>query len=251
MSISTARMLRTVTFGDLDAEVWGMVWASDDGSASVALGIASESITVSADLGGSDAEEGWTLIGQGLELSVTPDGDPSRSAGEEDGSGGFDQLCRVTGEITVGEAHRALDCPGRRALRTERLDRERFESAREVSAWFGSGEGLAVLSLRPRGAPAHGDDLVSAALFAGGAPVPVSEARLSTTYSAGGLPVRVNVELWLAGEEGEEYPRRAAGEGIGAPAQSRADGFELLATPFRWHSSGRDGAGVYVLLRSR
>ena len=56
----------------------------------------------------------------------------------------------------------------------------------------------------------------------------------------------------MAGPEpDQQYPRRASGEALGARAHALAGGLELKAEPFRWHSRGREGAGMYVLARRR
>ena len=79
--------------------------------------------------------------------------------------------------------------------------------------------------------------------------MPVTEPRLSSTYTADGVPARVGLELWLGEEEGEQYPRRAAGEAIGRAAVS--DDPPLRSELVRWRMRGREGLGVYDLLRAR
>jgi hypothetical protein len=70
----------------------------------------------------------------------------------------------------------------------------------------------------------------------------------------------VSIELWLDQDpEVEQFPRRAAGEALvtrGAsaaePTAASVDGEpEVQAQPLRCHSRGREGAGVYLLVRPR
>jgi hypothetical protein len=111
---------------------------------------------------------------------------------------------------------------------------------------------MALTSFRPRKAKAHDRDLLAAAVITPDGSAAVEDSRLSTTYSEGGWPVRAGLELWLDGEEPEQqYPRRASGEATGVQAEALAEGLELRARPFRWHSRGRDGAGMYLLARRR
>jgi hypothetical protein len=163
-----------------------------------------------------------------------------------------------------------VDCLGWRSSRDGRIDLDRLGSFRQVSAWFEPGEGLAVLALRPRKARGQESDVVAAAVLETEHPGPVSEPRLSTTYTATGLPLRAGLELWIddgsdagsereadrgrGGEDGDgveptahQYPRRASGEALGAYADWKVAEFELHAELFRWHNRGRDGAGVYLL----
>ena len=121
-----------------------------------------------------------------------------------------------------------------------------------MSTWFEPDEGLALMAFRARKAKSHDGDVVTAAVLGPERAAPVEDPRLTTTYDAGGWPIRAGLELWLAGEgEEEQFPRRASGEAAGARAQSAAGELDLRAEPFRWHSRGRDGAGIYILARRR
>jgi hypothetical protein len=51
-------------------------------------------------------------------------------------------------------------------------------------------------------------------------------------------------------EKVNEHPHRVAGEAAGPRARWTEGPIELEAQPFRWHSHGRDGGGVYLLGRS-
>jgi hypothetical protein len=111
---------------------------------------------------------------------------------------------------------------------------------------------MSVTAFRPRKAKAHDGDLLAAAVIAPDGSPPVEDPRLSTTYAGDGWPARAGLELWLAGEEpDQQYPRRASGEALGVRARGLAGDLELQAEPFRWHSRGREGAGMYLLARRR
>ncbi len=223
--------LRTVTFGDLGAGRWGIVWG-----AFAAIG---ETVLPSPTIEGAGPGEDWQISADGAELTVT-------AAGPASASEGFAQLCRVSGQF--GE--QTIDCLGRRGLEPEELDPSRFDSVREISAWFEPDEGFAVVALRPPEAGNHAADVVTATLLEPAAAVAVADTRLSTTYTADGRPSRMGLELWLDDEQ-EQYPRRAAGEAVGAGVSSTFAGLEILAAPLRCHSRGHEGTGVYLIARAR
>ena len=100
--------------------------------------------------------------------------------------------------------------------------------------------------------------MVAASVFEPEGVRAVADPRLSTTYTAGGLPARAGLELWVDEEPPEDpdaeeapgqLPRRAAGEALGAGADWEVGGFAVHGAPVRWHRRGRDGAGVYLLGR--
>lgn len=250
---------RTFAFGDLDTGLWGVVWVPSQGSALATVsapGGSPSTITVSS-LEGTDPGSEWRASGEALELAVAPESEAAALEFGDVSGGGFDQLCRVHGRVDIGGATHAIDCFGRRGIRT---DAARAASIRELAAWFGGDEGLAVVSLRGSRSAGHDADAVSAALFEEGHPITVAVPRLSTTYTADGLPASASLELWLeeagseeAGSEEAEpsYPRRAAGEAVGRGWQGEHDGLELRVELFRWHMRGRDGTGVYQLISTR
>lgn len=242
-----AATVMTLSFGDPEAGVWGSAWIPGSGQpAFIGLWAAGHVTLPRVGVDGFGEAAEWRLEGDGAELVVSPAGQavtPTPDAAIP----GFEQLCRVRGAFDVDGAEQHVDCLGLRGALTGAPDLDRFESFREVSAWFEPADGLAVVVLRPRGNRGHDSDLVSAALLDGETVTAVADPRLSTTYATSGRPARVSVELWLDGDEEEtRYPRRAAGEAIGTRAQATVGALDLQTELFRWHSRGREGAGVYL-----
>jgi hypothetical protein len=228
--------IRTLTFGDPESGLWGAAWALDGGG---------DGFGLIGDLRASLTDD-WRLLGDGVELEVVADGVPSELAD------GFDELVRVEGRLV----ERSVQCLGRRGERTA-LDPADYDSVRDVSAWFAPDDGLALLAARPPGSRGHEDERLTVSAFEAGRSLPISDPRLSTTYAADGSPIRAGIELWFERPDDQQensddtvlYPRRAAGEAAGAVARAVTGPLVVEARPFRWHSHGGDGAGVYVLVR--
>jgi hypothetical protein len=245
-----ARLLRTVTFGTLDGGPWGVAWSS--GSPLILLaatGAQPPSAIAGARLDGSEATEDWQLAGDGVQLALTGEGNEAEARLDDGGTAGFDQLCRVRGRASIGDSEVAIDCLGVRGARHE-VDVRGVESIRGISAWWSDPDGgIALVAVRPRKGKGHARDAISATVFDADAATAVADPRLSTTYGADGTPARAGLELWLDGEEGKQYLRRAAGESLAVGTRVAEHDLELSAELFRWHSRGRDGAGVYLLAR--
>jgi hypothetical protein len=237
-----------MAFGDLSAGLWGAAWGGADPFAAIgSLSPGALTPSAAAAIEGSDPAEDWTFSAPGAELSLSPVSEPARLAGAD----GFDQLCRITGQVVLDSSEHVVSCLGRRGSRAE-PDLRDLESIRDISAWFDPAEGLVLTALRPRGGAGHDRDIVSASIFESSGVIPVADPRLSTTYAADGQPVRMSLELWLTeNEEGEQYPIRAAGEALGARAASTRGGFDVQAFALRCHSRGHEGIGVYMLVRPR
>lgn len=246
MTASARSPLRTVSFGDLQSAVWGAVHAGEPAFLAVGTiapgGEASVMSDVTVD--GSSLTQPWTVTAPGIELTITADGELA----DTDESGGFVQLCRVSGHATIGGDRREFECEGIRGARDAAALPE-FESLREIAAWFERDEGITTLALRPVKSKGHGGDAVFASVIEPDGPVVVAESRLSTTYAGDGVPTRMGLELWVGEDDGEQYPRRVAGEAAAPAVGARVDGLEVVAAPLRCHSRGRDGAGVYLLAR--
>ncbi len=249
MSDRQPKQLRTVTFAGSPDGVWGA--ACDADGSFLALGEGPTALvvcTAGAELGGVSAQEPWTVSAPGVELHVDGLGEAVHS---EDPPG-FEQLCRVHGRIAVEDAERAVDVLGRRSSLSGVAVGD-LDSVRDISAYFEPAAGIALTALRPRKRRGgHDRDVILAAVLEEGGPHAVEDPRLSTTYSASGDPWRVGLELWLAGDDDSgQYSVRAAGEVAGPGAHETVDGIDVSAAPLRWHSRGRLGAGVYLLLRAR
>jgi len=256
MSMGWAGPLVTVTFGDLDEGLWGAIWGATQPAVAVGLVDGAHEGFAGATVVGSSATEEWRISGQGLELVIAPAGDPAALASDSR-SARFEQLCRASGRYVLGGAERTVDCPGHRGWSEQAPDFARFESLRDVSAWFGTGDGIALRSLRPRKARGHADDLLTAVVFEPDGPVAVADPRLSTTYTAAGAPARMNLELWIDQDEGSDdngdraqYPRRVGGEALGERWVGFSEGIEVQVVPLRCHSRGREGSGTYLLAGS-
>src|SRR5438067_4433279 len=143
--------LPAVVFGDPGTGMWGAALSLHARLPSFAVVVSEQSMALDAAIqsGGSGADE-WRIAGDALELSVAPE----TSAIEDSGSD-FDQLVTVRGRVSGNNA-RELSCRGCRSERTDAVETDRFQLIRDVWAWFGPGEGLAVIAVRPRRASGHG-----------------------------------------------------------------------------------------------
>jgi len=244
---TAASALRIVTFGDLDTGIWGATWASSD--AALALRAGGSALTAPATIETGDEGEDWTLRADGVELTVSPEAEPVSS----EVLGGFDQLGRLSGHATLSDGNTVtIEALCRRGIR-DALRPGAADSIRDVSCWFEPDRGLALTAVRPRKTKGHDRDLIAAAVLDVEGAHPIAEPRLSTTYTEDGRPARAGLELWRAEDENGEqsYPTRAAGEVAGPGLVTAAEGMEVQAEPFRWHSRGAEGTGVYLLVRPR
>jgi hypothetical protein len=236
LSDGSSTPLRTVAFAELDASVWGAAWsAAPDREGFMAVGGGERSGAASARLNAGDDDAEWLLQGADVELTVSPAG-----AAVATGIGsGFDQLCRVHGRAGVDGAEREIDCIGRRGGHGDGVKLDKFDSIRDVSAWFAPADGVAVVALRPRKARGQDSDLLEVAVLDPATTSPVEDPRLSTTYTTSGQPLRVGLELWLAGDD-EDSQYRAARRGR-QRASARAPG---AATSTSWPSRFAGAVGV-------
>jgi hypothetical protein len=249
MSAATGTAFRTVAFGDVEGQLWGAAVASD-GAHPAGLVVGGAASAVVAEPRWAVEERSWVLSGDGFELHVEPRGeDPTEDDGTDDGGGpqvsGLQELCRVHGRISLPGGEHTVDCGGARS-EIDGLEPDAIASARIVTGWFVDDEALTLIALRSRRASDQESDLIAATLFDHEGWVPVSDPRLSTTYTQSGDPARMSLELWVADGE-NEFPRRAAGEATGAPVVMTAGELELRVAPLRCHSRGLEGSGVYVL----
>ena len=149
-------------------------------------------------------------------------------------SGHVCQVAGTVGAATVEALGVATETP--EAPRWDDLD-----SLRTVCALFDRGNALLAVARRPRGAPGHDVEVVTAALVEGGEPVTVEDALVSTTYDREGRQLSCGLELHV---EGGEFPRRAFGTAV-AGTSVALEGLEVETAVFRWRMEGREGAGSY------
>lgn len=248
MTTLIASQLRTLAFGDVDGGLWGVALTAAEPVIIVgdATGAATE-IALPADGWRAD-EDGWRLSGEGIDLQAVTGGPvapPPPAADDAGALRGVQDLCHVQGSVTLGGATRRVDCVGTRCA-IDGVDATSLGSVRVVSGWFADDEAFVLLSLRSGASSGQESDLVAATLFDPEGPVPVTDPRLSTTYTGEGHPVRATLELWV-GTGDSEFPRRAAGEAARPGTTYERDGATVHAVPLRCHSRGREGTGVYVL----
>ncbi len=226
--------IRVISFGDPDGELWGT--AVSAGRPALVLGDGAHTVALATAVTVGEDQDAWVIGADGIELRATP------IAAETDG----DQLCEVSGTVTVDGTQHEVQCVGVRRL-TDAGD-PAVGSLRGLSGWFASDRATTLLSLRPPGGKNAESDRVAATIFEPDGAITVDDPRLSTTLLDGGQPSRANLELWI-GEGDDQYPRRFASEASGEPAEVAGDGIELQVTPVRCHAAGLEGAGVYLAAR--
>jgi hypothetical protein len=235
-SMSTAAA-PIVIFGDLEADLWGVVLGGEAPAVAVA-GLSDADVDLRpAELDRED-DDVWTLTASGCALRIER-ADAATASTEEDR-----ELtpCRVSGSATIDGSEREFDVGGVRS--TGALATAGIESLRLLGTWFPAGHEIALLSSRPRGAKGHDRDSIGVVARGEEHPL-VLDPRLSTTYDAHGEPRRVGVELWLGDDEdGDQWPRRVAAAATG----SHVDATAFSAHALRCVSRGEAGAGVYALL---
>ncbi len=244
MSAVAAAPLRLVAFGDLEGTVWGA--AVDVSEPAIVFGTAAASEAVAGAEHIRFLVEGdrWHLSGPGFDLLVAAPEPPAEPAAN--GAGG-DELCTITGIVTVSGSEQTIDCLGTRST-DPGFERDELDSLRSVAGWFGPQRGLTVRALRPRRSGGQEEDRIAATLFEPEGRIDVDEPRLSTTYASAYRPARTSLEFWIGAGE-EQYARRAAAEALGEGGAAKGDRLTLQVTPLRCHAGGLEGAGVYLLAR--
>jgi hypothetical protein len=179
--------------------------------------------------------EGWRAeLGDRVSLGLRP------VSAEVDLDGVAACICRVTGEVEGTK----VDCLGTFSITSVAPRWEELQAVRSISALVDEGNGLLALARRPREAPGHGDELVSAGLFIDGELHQVELARISTVYDGGGRQRSAGLELWLPDED---YPRRGSGLVI-AGSTFELEAIQVHVAVFRWRLDGREGIGAYELM---
>jgi hypothetical protein len=236
-------------FGDARAERYGVVGLDPEEGAFALLFAGRETVlaapapglSVTADGAGWHVELGGD--GAGLALGFAP-----LAAAVATPAGGSDQPCRVTGSVRAGGRTLGVTGVGQHSRAPGGPDWDRIELTRAVAAWTE----LAAASLtavRPVNARHHAEETTWSALWEQGEPVPVEEARLSTTYDADGRTRRAGLELWPAAGEGDaDWARRGAGELLCA-ASLDLGALRRECAFLRWHIEGQPGIGRYEIVR--
>ena len=233
--------IRSFAFGDPDGDLLGTASVWEGGSCS--------SFGTPVHVEGLDPDDEWRLAGESFDLTFAPVGEVAELELADAGIRSLHQLAHVRGTIALDGSEHVVDSGGQRSRRVGALDGKRFAGLRAVSAWFDGDDGLAVLAARPRRARGHDTEVLDGVLLEGGVPVRVTEPRLSSTYTADGTPARVGLELWVGEEDADQYARRAGAEAVGRRAV--CDDPPLRSELLRWRMRGREGTGVYDLLRAR
>ena len=178
--------------------------------------------------------EGWGAAVEGrFEVRLQPASEPVELAGNRV------RVCTVKGEVAgtpvdgLGTVSETLRAPAW----------DELDALRAISVLARHDHALLAIARRPRGAPGHGEELVSAALVSEGEVRAVEEARLSTVYDGEGRQRNAGLELWLPGED---FPRRASGS-VAAGSSLELEGLDVHAAVFRWRLEGQDAFGQYEL----
>ena len=242
----------TIAFGDPEAQVYGLARTSSSAEESSGMGIVfagrdvdavrAEGVTIEV----VEPLRRWRATFEGsfsLELEAT--GEPAEVVVGD--MQGYEQLCRVRGTVTVGGTERQVDCLGQHGHAWGRVDWSKLQLARTVTAWLDDQTGVTLSALRPSSAKHHADETVAAHVVLGGAPVPVTDPRLSTTYDGDGRQVHAGLELWVADGDGE-YPHRAAGDVVCGTTVDLGQ-LRLDCAFFSWQMNGRSGVGRYDVIR--
>ena len=241
--------LRTFGFGDLEQDTWLAGWFPAPGTAGVLLVASGDTVQArEAQLSAGEARGEWRVSSEGAELVIAPTSQPAAVSSPEGEVGGYEQGAELRGQLTAASEALDVALPGRRGERPEAGELTGLDSVRELAAWFGPSESIAVMALRPRKHKGQEQDRVQTAVVDPEAAVLIIDPRLSSTSTAAGRVRRVGLELWTDDEE-EQPPLRLAGEALHRGASLAAPGWELTVDWLACHRRGRDGAGVYLLAR--
>lgn len=182
--------------------------------------------------------EAWTArLGEGSQLRFDALSPPLELAGTTT------RVCRVAGRLDG----RRVDCLGATTETLEAPQWEELDAIRALVALFGEADAVLASARRPRGAPGHGREAISAILLEHGEVLGVEEARLSTVYDGDARQRSAGLELWLSADD---FPRRLAGVAR-AGMSLGPEGLDVHLAVFDWRMEGREGVGTYeVTVRS-
>lgn len=253
----------TFAFGDPVAKLYGhaRIGLGAEGPSGLALVFAGTEIAAAATDAGdlrTEVEEplaAWTLgfsrDDAGFDLRFEARSTPALLDAEGEvarlgGMLGYEQLCAVSGTVTVDGRERQVDCLGQRGHSWGTPDWKRIELARTLSAWLGADRAVMLVAARPARAKGHGEEAVAGWLVDGDEPVAIGEPRLSTTYDGALRQQRAGLELWV--DEESEFARRASGKVLCGTTLDLGD-VVLNTAFFGWRMEGREGVGRYDVMR--
>jgi hypothetical protein len=273
----------TFAFGDPVAKLYGhaRIGLGADGASGLALLFSGTEIAAAATASGVESAEGagagapswaqvrvaglrtaveeplsaWTLgfehDGAGFDLRFEARSLPALlDAGGEvarlGGMQGYEQLCAVSGTVTVEGRERRVDCLGQRGHSWGTPDCKRIELARTLSVWLGADRAVMLAAARPARAKGHGEEAVAAWLVDGDEPVAIGDPRLSTAYDGALRQQRAGLELWVDDES--DFARRASGKVLCGTTLELGDAV-LNSAFFGWRMEGREGVGRYDVMR--
>ena len=183
-------------------------------------------------------DRGWTAR---LEGSFDLEFEPVAAAAELDGVTAH--VCEVAGK--VGDVK--VRCMGTVGETRTPPAWEELDALRSIAAPFDREHALLALARRPRGAPGHGHEEVSAWLLHDGEPLTIEDVRISTIYDGDGRQRSAGLELWLADED---FPRRLSGTVVAGSSLQLAR-VDVHAAIFGWRMEDREGVGAYELWTRR
>ncbi len=194
---------------------------------------------------------GFERDGSGFDLRFEARSAPAVLAADTEvaragGMEGYEQLCSVSGTVTVGGHERQVRCLGQRGHIWGTPDWKRIELARTLSAWLGADRAVMLAAARPAKARGHGEEAIAAWLVDGGEPHEIGDPRLSTTYDGALRQQRAGLELWV--DEESEFARRASGKVLCGTTLDLGD-VRLDSSFFAWRMEGREGVGRYDVMR--
>lgn len=272
----------TFAFGDLDAQLYGVARLALDGD-----GLPSGMAIVYAGhdpvAGGTQASvapvagvSGWESVsaagvrstveqpleawavsyddgaGSGFELRFEATSapaviEPDAPAAQAGGMQGYEQTCSVSGTVSHGGRTQKLRCLGQRGHLWGTPELGNIEVARSLSAWLGADRALTLTAVQPaRARLRHLDEAFAGWVVEGGEPVPIADPRLSTTYDGELHQQRAGLELWMD-DEGS-VGRRAWGAVLCGTTIELGE-MRLDSAFFAWRMEGREGVGLYDVLR--
>lgn len=230
-----------LAYADSDSETWGVAVLGDRPQMATGRLAGGTEAAEMPELVSGIEPDSWILRTDAGVLRATAQ-PPQVSVAEADPEL---SLIRISGAVP-GDQGSELAAGGVRHAGREAI---KADSVRLLCAWFSPERGMALAAVRPPRARGQDRDELSAICIGEQDGMSAFDPRLSSTYGDHGRLRRVGVELWLGeNEDADMYSLRMAGEATGAAAVLQAEGATVRAQPFRCHSRGEAGAGVYLLI---